>query len=833
MKAVNFWKTLFCAAMAITAFTACSDDDDEGGFSGQPSITVNGEKSTAVAGKYAEGDTPAVDVVSTGKWTLTFDNADDAKWCTPKPASGNAGTTKLVFNLSSTNTDRQAVVTLITEGIIEGISIPAKATITVKQNKNGTTTVETNVKDIREEVTFAEITDNSKIQDAAGNQITESKVITGIVVSDYVGNNINNHQIMLTDNTTEAGAGLMIRFVGYVGNKATDHNLTCGSIVSFDLKNGYAKIFKGAYVVTFVGQDPTITIEDEQDNTPAAIEVTDPSKLIDYQSQYVKVYSQPTESYRGQNYYTNTGTTEKPSYYYYPIYQMKDGQTFKLTVSSYCSWATSLPIPAKAGSMLGCVSVYDSADLAPRNAADVAGMTEDLFEVTAAKTTISQITATGDYEIQGATVVATYQQGFVMQDNTGAILVFCGTEATLPAVGDVVTVTGTVAEYGDALQFDKGATVTKTGTATYTPSTPTDVTADNITGMMTAPKATYVKMTGKLSAGSFVNVDFLFDTNYTGSITSPNADLNVASFDGKIVDVEGWFVNNGAAKGNGKYFTVVATKIAENTTMPNIKTPSQKITFVGAGEAKDITYEAVNVAASNTIYAKLSGTNAANFEVTTAPANGKLTVTAKANSSSDEYTATLTLYAAASEDATPVASTEITLVQDAGKQKNMLAGWVFTNNTDMKATSGNTEAELSRVGVTTAISFTGSSKTIWCNGWNGADAVEKYWLLTIPVKTAIPANSTLTIDWQAYGTKTSPKNWDIEYSVDKTTWTKVGSVVYPDKIKDFQLTQVVPVEIPAGVTIYIRYKVNGTTSIEDNVVAEGGNSRLANIEVFY
>lgn len=645
MKAVNFWKTLFCAAMAITAFTACSDDDDEGGFSGQPSITVNGEKSTAVAGKYAEGDTPAVDVVSTGKWTLTFDNADDAKWCTPKPASGNAGTTKLVFNLSSTNTDRQAVVTLITEGIIEGISIPAKATITVKQNKNGTTTVETNVKDIREEVTFAEITDNSKIQDAAGNQITESKVITGIVVSDYVGNNINNHQIMLTDNTTEAGAGLMIRFVGYVGNKATDHNLTCGSIVSFDLKNGYAKIFKGAYVVTFVGQDPTITIEDEQDNTPAAIEVTDPSKLIDYQSQYVKVYSQPTESYRGQNYYTNTGTTEKPSYYYYPIYQMKDGQTFKLTVSSYCSWATSLPIPAKAGSMLGCVSVYDSADLAPRNAADVAGMTEDLFEVTAAKTTISQITATGDYEIQGATVVATYQQGFVMQDNTGAILVFCGTEATLPAVGDVVTVTGTVAEYGDALQFDKGATVTKTGTATYTPSTPTDVTADNITGMMTAPKATYVKMTGKLSAGSFVNVDFLFDTNYTGSITSPNADLNVASFDGKIVDVEGWFVNNGAAKGNGKYFTVVATKIAENTTIANGTFTNSPTAFAATNPVAQTLNFTAN-AAAGTVTLELGGTNKDQFETSNITATS-VTVNAKGNNTSvTAYTATLTLKAA-------------------------------------------------------------------------------------------------------------------------------------------------------------------------------------------
>ncbi len=54
MKAVNLWKTLFCAALAVTAFSACSDDDkdDDGGM---PSITVNGEASVTVAVKL-DGD---------------------------------------------------------------------------------------------------------------------------------------------------------------------------------------------------------------------------------------------------------------------------------------------------------------------------------------------------------------------------------------------------------------------------------------------------------------------------------------------------------------------------------------------------------------------------------------------------------------------------------------------------------------------------------------------------------------------------------------------------------------------------------------------------------
>ena len=55
MKVVNFWKTLFCAALAVTAFSACSDDDEEGGYSGMPEITVNGGESVTVAGKLEGG----------------------------------------------------------------------------------------------------------------------------------------------------------------------------------------------------------------------------------------------------------------------------------------------------------------------------------------------------------------------------------------------------------------------------------------------------------------------------------------------------------------------------------------------------------------------------------------------------------------------------------------------------------------------------------------------------------------------------------------------------------------------------------------------------------
>ena len=104
MKAVNLWKTLFCAALALTTFSACSDDDkdDDGGM---PSITVNGEASTTVAVKLDGGTTDAIEVVSTGSWVLTLDD-ETATWCHPSKETGSKGKTTLTFTVDRHDQDR-------------------------------------------------------------------------------------------------------------------------------------------------------------------------------------------------------------------------------------------------------------------------------------------------------------------------------------------------------------------------------------------------------------------------------------------------------------------------------------------------------------------------------------------------------------------------------------------------------------------------------------------------------------------------------------------------------------------------------------------------------
>ena len=135
MKVVNFWKTLFCAALAVTAFSACSDDDEEGGYSGMPEITVNGGESVTVAGKLEGGKLEqTVEVVSKGDWTLTFKNPGDSQWVTPSAMSGKTGTTQLTFTLGQASGERSAILVLTASSTVEGFPLTDEATIKIVQS---------------------------------------------------------------------------------------------------------------------------------------------------------------------------------------------------------------------------------------------------------------------------------------------------------------------------------------------------------------------------------------------------------------------------------------------------------------------------------------------------------------------------------------------------------------------------------------------------------------------------------------------------------------------------------------------------------------------------
>lgn len=588
MKAVNLWKTLFCAALAITTFGACSDDDkdDEGGL---PSITVNGEASATVAVKLDGGTTDAIEVVSTGSWALTFDDETASAWCHPSRETGGKGKTTLTFTVdkwegAASNAERQVTAKLLTNGSFEGIPIPKTATITVKQNGAGSTTITTNVKEIRDKLTFPN----------SATEITESMVVTGIVVSDVAGNNINNKSFMIADDTTEPGAGLFIRL------KGTNTVAKMGNIVQFELKGGSQQSYFGTYQVNFTDAtaDPTITVLDSNDNTPAPIAVEDVSKLAEYQSQYVQVYSQPVADIIGQKYYNVS------SGYANHTFVTRTGGSFSLSFGSYTKdWASAIEIPNNSGNIKGCVSINNNlGNVSPRNADDLKGMTEPLFEVETTTTKISEITAAGSYTIEKATVVSVSAKSFVIGDGTGYICVYKTTEQSV-AVGDLVTVSGAVADYAKgmegktALQFDAAAEVTKeTGTGTITVPAPQVVAGAEIDN--TKPLK-YITVTGKLTkSGNFYNVAFSdYTGEQTGSLLDAPASLNAAIYDGMAVKVTGWYVYTNTSK----YFNIIADKIELASTDPVVKFTSTPSAFAAENPlAQTVEYVAMNVSGNPT-----------------------------------------------------------------------------------------------------------------------------------------------------------------------------------------------------------------------------------------
>lgn len=277
-------------------------------------------------------------------------------------------------------------------------------------------------------------------------------------------------------------------------------------------------------------------------------------------------------------------------------------------------------------------------------------------------TQIKDLVDGGTYNVKDAMVVATSTNGFILQDETGAIFVYRPTET--PATGSIVTLSGSVSSYNKGLQFAKGATVTVTGSGEVPAQTATEVNSANLDELMTAEVVviTYVKFTGTLSiSGTYYNVVFPFETNYQGSLYYPDAEaLGLAALDGRKVNVEGWFTSITTYGESPKYLNVVATKVSSASEAPYI-TADETASFVAAGETKTISFLTDNLG-SNQVFAAISGDGAGQFSVGQIEAES-VTVTAIENTETTAKTATLTLYIAASEGGEHLAEATVALTQ--------------------------------------------------------------------------------------------------------------------------------------------------------------------------
>lgn len=600
MKVVNFWKTLFCAALAVTAFSACSDDDEEGGYSGMPEITVNGGESVTVAGKLEGGKLEqTVEVVSKGDWTLTFKNPGDSQWVTPSAMSGKTGTTQLTFTLGQASGERSAILVLTASSTVEGFPLTDEATITVVQSDSDVPT---------------------------GNALYSENCGTKVEKVDGYWPYVDKFE------GWTRGGSLDQKAVTYTGNSASVAN--SGKV--FDPAEDETTVVTGPPYVSMNKSTSVFNINDINiaSNTNFTFTFT-AAQQINY-SKGVVLGDMTDETIRfsvstdGSSYAPVALKVKKVASGYWYLCTAE----FKLPagVSTDKIWVR---FDGYAGLNNHGLRIDDFKLYEGGNGSELVVPSVDYT-----KGTVAEAIAAGagkNYEV-AATVVAMHTQGILIGDASGVMLAFLG-EAPAVAVNDAVTVKGTTELRNGVIQFGKeGLSVAKTGTSSYNTPAPevmdgTAVTAYIATAVENKAVYKYVKYNGEFTvSGNFYNV-VIAGTTTKGSVAYGKSEW--ASFNDKPVTVEGWLLG-----GTANYLQTMATSVTADSSTPIVKISAPQQFAATSPVAQTLNYTVTNTTASAVTFA-IEGTNADKFSLG-AKTDNTIVVSAKGdNTDKTAYTANL------------------------------------------------------------------------------------------------------------------------------------------------------------------------------------------------
>lgn len=600
MKVVNFWKTLFCAALAVTAFSACSDDDEEGGYSGMPEITVNGGESVTVAGKLEGGKLEqTVEVVSKGDWTLTFKNPGDSQWVTPSAMSGKTGTTQLTFTLGQASGERSAILVLTASSTVEGFPLTDEATITVVQSDSDVPT---------------------------GNALYSENCGTKVEKVDGYWPYVDKFE------GWTRGGSLDQKAVTYTGNSASVAN--SGKV--FDPAEDETTVVTGPPYVSMNKSTSVFNINDINiaSNTNFTFTFT-AAQQINY-SNGVVLGDMTDETIRfsvstdGSSYAPVALKVKKVASGYWYLCTAE----FKLPagVSTDKIWVR---FDGYAGLNNHGLRIDDFKLYEGGNGSELVVPSVDYT-----KGMVAEAIAAGagkNYEV-AATVVAMHTQGILIGDASGVMLAFLG-EAPAVAVNDAVTVKGTTELRNGVIQFGKeGLSVAKTGTGSYNTPAPevmdgTAVTAYIATALENKAVYKYVKYNGEFTvSGNYYNV-VIAGTTTKGSVAYGKSEW--ASFNGKPVTVEGWLLG-----GTANYLQTMATSVTVDSSTPIVKISAPQQFAATSPVAQTLNYTVTNTTASAVTFA-IEGTNVDKFSLG-AKTDNTIVVSAKGdNTDKTAYTANL------------------------------------------------------------------------------------------------------------------------------------------------------------------------------------------------
>lgn len=591
--------------VAATAFTGCSDDDDK---SLTPKLTAD---PTALDFTDETATTQTVAITANCEWTVTASNLD---WATISPMSGkgNGTISVTVSELPAGTNLREGKISFTLIHPEFGKWGQAESSVAVKQYGSGVTPPPTG------DAIYANDFDKEQAQKGAD----------GFPFADAF-EGWKNQTGTGADNVAYKTSGISVRSNSPSNDSHSKYK---------DDASGVNNMFFGTSGVFEIQK---IALESTQKNLQLTF------------GSYRSIFEDKDNAFKTSEFH---------------VYLSKDGEnwaeiTYDRPVgddehSKYGTWAlatanfTLKQVPSE-------LYIKFTSDLTSSHRIDdvklfegIGGTEVDLDNITPPVTetkTIAEVIAGSvgaTYTTQGQ-VVAINGRSFLIQDNSGKILVYLGWKDNKPVVdysatiGQTVKVTGKTTTYSKLVQFSEtDLVIEKVSDGSFTQPTPEKFDGAAFDAYAAAtPVIKYIEYSGTLTIDGYYYNIAVDGTDLQGSLAYPADGFVDASLNGQVVIVKGYTLG---MTNQSKMLSTIAVSVEKDGDAPAepkiTKLDPTSLSFAATDNAKTVTVTAAN-ADDCTIEAATDKSE----QFTTSVKGMVVTVTPKENTTEQAITATLTI----------------------------------------------------------------------------------------------------------------------------------------------------------------------------------------------
>lgn len=592
--------------VAATAFTGCSDDDDK---SLTPKLTAD---PTALDFTDETATTQTVAITANCEWTVTASNLD---WATISPMSGkgNGTISVTVSELPAGTNLREGKISFTLIHPEFGKWGQAESSVAVKQYGSGVTPPPTG------DPIYANDFDKEQAQKGADGKFPFADAFEGW--KNQTGTGADNVAYKTSGISVHSNSPSNDSHSKYKDDASGVNNMFFGTSGVFEIQKIALDPAQKNLCLTFGSYK---SLYDAEDNAFVT-------------SEFHVYLSKDGENWAEIAYDRPVGDDEHSKY-----------GTWALATANF----TLKQVPSE-------LYIKFTSDLTSSHRIDdvklfegIGGTEVDLDNITPPVTetkTIAEVIAGSvgaTYTTQGQ-VVAINGRSFLIQDNSGKILVYLGWKDNKPVVdysatiGQTVKVTGKTTTYSKLVQFSEtDLVIEKVSDGSFTQPTPEKFDGAAFDAYAAAtPVIKYIEYSGTLTIDGYYYNIAVDGTDLQGSLAYPADGFVDASLNGQVVIVKGYTLG---MTNQSKMLSTIAVSVEKDGDAPAepkiTKLDPTSLSFAATDNAKTVTVTAAN-ADDCTIEAATDKSE----QFTTSVKGMVVTVTPKENTTEQAITATLTI----------------------------------------------------------------------------------------------------------------------------------------------------------------------------------------------